>query len=120
MTDIANFEKYKKEREKTHAIGMPSLKEIAILKALAANYDKDDMVDVAHWDGECWKTTFSMLAKYGKENGFYENTTVTPWDVFAVFMTKLLGTTFSFDENGNVAVETLRLGEMPKDGEQNQ
>ena len=101
MSNIVSFDNAENtiEEEKTQFISMPTQEEIAILNALTKRYGKDEMVDVAHWNGSCWRRIFEEIEDYAKEKEF------DTWDCFAVVLTKLLGTEFTF-ENGSVVVKT--------------
>lgn len=43
---------------------------------------KDELVPIEEWDGECWKTMFNTLAEMIPEQD--------PWEVFANFIKKTL------------------------------
>ena len=40
--------------------------------------EKDDLVPMEEWDGECWKTMFEELAKLAPQ--------ADPWDLLAQFI----------------------------------
>jgi hypothetical protein len=43
---------------------------------------KDELVPIEEWDGECWKTMFNTLAEMIPEQD--------PWEVFANFIKETL------------------------------
>lgn len=100
MSNVVPFNKKDEETSKKVTISMPTEDEIAILKALTAQYDSETPVDIAHWDGGCWKAFFDQVQSYADENEF------DVWDCFAVFLTKVLGTEFVFNDDGSISVIT--------------
>ena len=89
MGDIISFNENtradkKQEEDSGNYISLPSLEEIEALKDKAAGYDTDEMIDICHWDGACWKTFFEKVAAaHAEEIG------ADAWDVFAVLMAKM-------------------------------
>lgn len=79
---------------------MPTKEEIAILDRLTEQHEGNDMVDIAHWNGECWRMFFELVDLHAEVNN------LDKWGCRAVILTKILGTTFEYDENGNVTVIT--------------
>lgn len=88
--EVVDFEKY---QGKTY-ITPPSWEEVQCLKMLTSQYGHDEMVDVACWDGSCWETIFKTMKEHALSIG------CDPWDTFAVFVTKLMGTTFEETDKG--------------------
>ena len=101
--NIVDFEKLKKDKEDKFQISFPAEKEIVALNARVDMYDKDEMVIVGHWNGECWKKFFAMLDEYALEKG------MDVWDCRAVMLDKLLGTEFIFDDYGKVTIRTNKI-----------
>ncbi len=97
---ITNFEKEKKKREGLTHTTFPTQEEIIAINAIVDTYDKDEMVHMGHWNGECWKTFFKMLDEYALEKG------LDRWDCRAVMLDKLLGTDITIDGKGNVTIKT--------------
>ena len=102
MGDIKNFRDFedaKKETKGKMNITLPTKEEIAILNAITDNYGEDEVVDIAHWNGSCWKSFFENIDNYAKDNGFDK------WDTRAVILTKILGTEFIITED-KITVKT--------------
>ncbi len=104
MGKIVSFEN-RKAHEDRYAIPMPTATEIAVLRNLTKNTPDGELVDIAHWDGDCWRAFFMQHEERAEVLG------VDPWDAFAVTLTRMLGTTFDYDEKGNVKVSTAPLPE---------
>ena len=100
MGKVTQFNPAPEKESAKSNLTMPTKEEIAILDCLTEQYGKDDMVDIAHWNGECWRTFFELVDKHAEENS------LDKWGCRAVILTKILGTTFEYDENGNVTVIT--------------
>ncbi len=86
-------------------VKMPVRDEIEALKYLCQEEGRtEDMVIIQHWDGTAWKSYFETLEAYAEDEGF------DVWDVFAVMMTKIMGTEFRFGEDGQITVTTKDFG----------
>lgn len=93
------------KEESNMKIKMPNEKEIAILKHLSSMYGKDEIKDVAHWDGECWKAWFKIVDDWADKKGYDK------WDCRAVMLTKMMcGTTFGFDEQEGYPAKVIVNG----------
>ncbi len=88
--EVVDFEKYQGKTNTT----APTWEEVQCLKILTSRYGHDEMVDVACWDGSCWETIFKTMKEHALSIG------CDPWDTFAVFITKLMGTTFEETDEG--------------------
>lgn len=92
MADIINFKssEVKETFENAEQISFNVKEMIADMKKRIDKYDSDDMIDIQDWDGECWKSFFKQVCSSVAE--MYEEDI---WDVFAVMMPMMLGTSRS-------------------------
>jgi len=78
-------------------IDYPTIEEIAALTMNAERYE-DENVPWNQWDGNGFRKFFEEVSV-----PVAEEINADPWDVFAVFMAKIRGTTFEFDEENDEA-----------------
>ena len=100
MGEIREFtgKQAEENTEGRQRITMPTKEEITALNMLTDMYGKDEMVDVAHWNGSCLKSFVEMVDEHAKKNN------LDIWDCRAVMMTKFLGTVFEVNDDGSVTV----------------
>ena len=87
MTPILDFNKAKETKENRTEeaaqteVTLNVLGKIKKMKEKTEAYGKEEMVDVADWDGGCWRAVFEKVC-----TTYAEQFDVDPWDVLVVFM----------------------------------
>lgn len=93
MNKIIDFESYQGKKGRA-VIPYPTLEEVHMLNLFTSGLGKQNrMVDIRYWNGSCWKAMFDELEKHASTIG------CDSWDVFAVFITKVMGTKFGSEED---------------------
>ena len=87
MAQMINFEPRENKTNKIDAteICMDIYEKVMEMKDKMNSYDKDEMVDVKDWDGDCWEAFFNKVVKDLAK--MYD---LNPWDVLIVFMHEFL------------------------------
>lgn len=92
MAEILNFESDKK------TLSLPNEKiEVIAFNEIAETYSEDEMVDIKHWNGECWKAFYEHMVV-----PMAEKLEVDTWDYMATCIGVLFnGLRFEKLENGD-------------------